>query len=153
MESQNPLVPEKDDPAEEAAGRCDQPAHHLERDSMETGGTHRREGERGQGRLQHDYGRTWASDHGTELEISPGQAHTRLSIVERRHQVLRRGIEMFLAHRRQQPDHDPNMPHRERIIQALRDTTDQQYSQCPRLQCHPMGYGHTAQDPRSVDGP
>ena len=58
--------------------------------------------------------RTWASDHGTELEISPGQAHTRLSIVERRRQILRRGIELFLAHRREeQPDHDPNMPHRD----------------------------------------
>lgn len=36
-----------------------------------------------------------SSDHGIFLEISPGQAHTRLSILERRHQVLRRAIELF----------------------------------------------------------
>ena len=51
--------------------------------------------------------RTWASDHGTELEIDPGQAHTRLSVVERRHQVLRRGIELFLA---QQPEDNMSVP-------------------------------------------
>ena len=39
-----------------------------------------------------------ASDHETELEIAAGQAHTRLSIIERRHQVLKQGIELFLAH-------------------------------------------------------
>lgn len=37
-----------------------------------------------------------SSDHGIFLEISPGQAHTRLSILERRHQVLRRAIELFV---------------------------------------------------------
>ena len=51
--------------------------------------------------------RTLASDHGTELEIAPGQAHTRLSVVERRHQVLRRGIELFLA---QQPEDKMSAP-------------------------------------------
>ena len=40
--------------------------------------------------------RSWSSDHGIFLEISPGQAHTRLSILERRHQVLRRAIELFV---------------------------------------------------------
>ena len=41
--------------------------------------------------------RSWSSDHGVHLEISPGQAHTRLGLLERRHQVLRRAIELFLA--------------------------------------------------------
>ena len=58
--------------------------------------------------------RTWASDHGTELEIAPGQAHTRLSVVERRHQVLRRGIELFLAH---QPE--VNMTIQDQIARSL----------------------------------
>lgn len=43
--------------------------------------------------------RTWASD----LEISPGQAHARLGVLERRHQVLRRAIELYLAQRQRQP--------------------------------------------------
>lgn len=42
--------------------------------------------------------RSWSSDHGIFLEISPGQAHTRLSILERRHQVLRRAVELFIQH-------------------------------------------------------
>ena len=38
----------------------------------------------------------WASEHGIELLISPGQSHTRLSTVERQHQVTRRSLELFL---------------------------------------------------------
>ena len=52
--------------------------------------------------------RTWASDHGTELEIAPGQAHTRLSVVERR------GINLFLAH---QPE--VNMTIQDQIARSL----------------------------------
>ena len=52
--------------------------------------------------------RTWASNHGTELEIAPGQAHTRLSVVERR------GINLFLAH---QPE--VNMTIQDQIARSL----------------------------------
>ena len=38
----------------------------------------------------------WASQHNVELQISPGKAHERLSILERRHQVVRRAVELFL---------------------------------------------------------
>ena len=41
--------------------------------------------------------KAWTSDHGVDLIISPGQAHTRLSLVERRHQVLRKATELFIA--------------------------------------------------------
>ena len=33
---------------------------------------------------------------GINLQISPGQAHTRLAILERRHQVTRRALTLFL---------------------------------------------------------
>ena len=59
--------------------------------------------------------RSWTSDHGIELEISPGQAHTRLGIIERRHQVLRRGIELFLNQNHTQAPPDP----KEAVTQAL----------------------------------
>ncbi len=51
--------------------------------------------------------RSWSSDHGIFLEISPGQAHTRLSVLERRDPVLRRAVELFVQHHLQQPDVDP----------------------------------------------
>ena len=41
--------------------------------------------------------RDWATQHSIELLISPGEAHNRLAQVERRHQVLRRAIDVFLA--------------------------------------------------------
>ena len=41
--------------------------------------------------------RNWASDHGIFLNINPGQAHARLGILERRHQVLRRAVELYIA--------------------------------------------------------
>ncbi|CAE7928185.1 GIP [Symbiodinium necroappetens] len=41
--------------------------------------------------------RDWATEHSIELMISPGEAHSRLAQVERRHQVLRRAIDVFLA--------------------------------------------------------
>ena len=51
-----------------------------------------------------DEGRGWCSDefanwttqNDVTHEVSPGEAHTRLSIVERRHQVLRKSVEVFL---------------------------------------------------------
>ena len=66
-----------------------------------------------------DTTRTWTSDHGVQLEISPGQARTRLSIVERRHQVLRRALEIFVAAQQRDPDNDNTGSVREQIIQAL----------------------------------
>ena len=53
--------------------------------------------------LQVDEHRGWASDsmkewcaqHHIEIVISPGQAHERLAILERRHQVIRRALELF----------------------------------------------------------
>ena len=51
-----------------------------------------------------DEGRGWCSDqfsewttqHGISHEVSPGEAHTRLSVVERRHQILRKSLEVFI---------------------------------------------------------
>ena len=40
--------------------------------------------------------REWATEQGIKLVISPGQAHTRLAILERRHQVTRRAVSIFL---------------------------------------------------------
>eukprot|EP00435_Cladocopium_sp_Y103_P007119 s2224_g2.t1 len=40
--------------------------------------------------------REWATEQGIRLVISPGQSHTRLAILERRHQVTRRAISLFL---------------------------------------------------------
>ena len=39
--------------------------------------------------------REWATEQGIQLVISPGQSHTRLAILERRHQVTRRAISIF----------------------------------------------------------
>ena len=39
----------------------------------------------------------WTSNHNVNHTIAPGEAHTRLSLVERRHAVLRKAIEIFLA--------------------------------------------------------
>ncbi|CAJ1416750.1 unnamed protein product [Effrenium voratum] len=55
--------------------------------------------------LQVDSHRGWCSDlvrqftgeHSIELIISPGEAHERLSLLERRHQVLRRAIDIVIA--------------------------------------------------------
>ena len=40
--------------------------------------------------------REWCTEQGIQLVISPGQAHTRLAILERRHQVTRRALTLFL---------------------------------------------------------
>lgn len=52
------------------------------------------------------------------LNVSPGQSHTRLAILERRHQVTRRTLELYLS---DQEQGDVLLPHepRERLIQAL----------------------------------
>ena len=54
--------------------------------------------------LQVDEHRSWASDtmkdwsseQSIQLMISPGQAHERLAIIERRHHVIRKALELFL---------------------------------------------------------
>eukprot|EP00438_Fugacium_kawagutii_P019118 Skav204381 [mRNA] locus=scaffold4897:193896:199406:+ [translate_table: standard] len=38
----------------------------------------------------------WAETHDIEMKISPGQVHTRTSLVERRHQLLRRSIQIYM---------------------------------------------------------
>ena len=40
--------------------------------------------------------REWCTENGIHLQVSPGQAHTRLAILERRHQVTRRAVTLFL---------------------------------------------------------
>ena len=40
---------------------------------------------------------SWARDNGISLVIFLGEAHTRLGVVERRHQLLRRAVEIYLA--------------------------------------------------------
>ena len=39
---------------------------------------------------------TWCEQHDIELRIAPGQAHTRTSIVERRHQLVRKAVSIFM---------------------------------------------------------
>ena len=43
-----------------------------------------------------DHIKTWTGNHSIQLMISPGQAHERLAIIERRHQVIRRAVDLFL---------------------------------------------------------
>ena len=45
----------------------------------------------GWGSLQHG-----AENHDIELKISPGQVHTRTSVVERLHQLLRRAVQIYM---------------------------------------------------------
>ena len=68
-----------------------------------------------------DSHRSWGSDemmqftteHGIELVISPGEAHERLAQLERRHQVLRRAVELYLE------DNPPSGSGPEALIEAL----------------------------------
>ena len=41
----------------------------------------------------------WTSTNSVNHEVAPGEAHTRLALVERRHQVLRKALEIFLNDR------------------------------------------------------
>ncbi|CAE6924520.1 GIP [Symbiodinium sp. CCMP2592] len=43
--------------------------------------------------------RNWASDHGVTLEVAPAECHSWLGSVERKHQVVRRAIELFMDDR------------------------------------------------------
>ena len=54
--------------------------------------------------------RDWCSDHGVELEIAPAEAHNYLGAVERRHQVVRRALELFME--------DQNDRSRQGLLQA-----------------------------------
>ena len=40
-----------------------------------------------------DHFKEWTGQHSIQLMISPGQAHERLVIIERRHQVIRRSLD------------------------------------------------------------
>ena len=72
-----------------------------------------------------DEGRGWASDefqewanaHMVEHLIAPGEAHTRLALVERRHAVLRKAVEIFMA--------DLGLTDRDGLRQALAYTIPQ----------------------------
>ena len=48
-----------------------------------------------------DYAKSWCSEQGIVLQISPVQAHSRLAILERRHQATRRALELYLAEQEQ----------------------------------------------------
>jgi hypothetical protein len=56
-------------------------------------------------KLLTDEGRGWVSDQMAEWtdslsinhEVAPGEAHTRMSLVERRHAVLRKAIEVYIS--------------------------------------------------------
>ena len=41
--------------------------------------------------------RNWASDHGITVEIAPAETHSWLGAVERKHQVVRRALELYMA--------------------------------------------------------
>ena len=49
--------------------------------------------------------REWCSDHGVELEIAPAEAHSWLGAVERRHQVVRRSLELYMDDRQDRSKH------------------------------------------------
>ena len=55
----------------------------------------------------------FTTEHGIELVISPGEAHERLAQLERRHQVLRRAVELYLE------DNPPTGSGPESLIEAL----------------------------------
>lgn len=40
--------------------------------------------------------RDWCSDHGVILEVAPAESHNWLGVVERRHQVVRRALELYM---------------------------------------------------------
>ena len=40
--------------------------------------------------------RDWCSDHGVILEVAPAESHNWLCVVERRHQVVRRALELYM---------------------------------------------------------
>ena len=40
--------------------------------------------------------RDWCSDHGVILEVAPAESHNWLGVVERRHQVVRRALEIYM---------------------------------------------------------
>ena len=58
--------------------------------------------------------RSWCSENGIELVISPGQSHTRLGILERRHQVTKRAMTLFM-----QENQLPGKPAAELVIHSL----------------------------------
>ena len=60
--------------------------------------------------LGHDF-ENWTSVHGVEHIVAPGEAHERLAIVERRHAVLRKAVEIYLD--------DLKLDHADGIREAL----------------------------------
>ena len=65
-----------------------------------------------------DQMREWCTEQGIQLQVSPGQAHAHLAILERRHQVTRRAVSLFLQATRPTTLHrlDPS----ERLLEKLR---------------------------------
>eukprot|EP00435_Cladocopium_sp_Y103_P060878 s209_g22.t1 len=43
---------------------------------------------------------TWTTENGVDHEVAPGEAHTRLALVERRHAILRKAVEIYLDDRK-----------------------------------------------------
>ena len=75
--------------------------------------------------------RNWCSENGIELSISPGQSHTRLAILERRHQVTRRALMIFMMD-------NPNseLPLRDYVVRALNYVI-------PQINRHPNVRGYS----------
>ena len=75
--------------------------------------------------------RSWCSENGIELSISPGQSHTRLAILERRHQVTRRALMIFMMD-------NPNsgLPLRDYVVRALNYVI-------PQINRHPNVRGYS----------
>ena len=44
--------------------------------------------------------RAWTTSWGIDHQVAPGEAHERLALVERRHAVLRKAIEVYLNDRK-----------------------------------------------------
>ena len=104
--------------------------------------------------LQVDEHRSWASDtlkdwtsqQSIQMMISPGQAHERLAIIERRHHVIRRALELFLM--------ESNDFSSEGIIQAINYVLPQvnRMPNCSRLQPSSVDFGLQSTRTWSFDG-
>lgn len=73
----------------------------------------------------------WCSENGIELSISPGQSHSKLAILERRHQVTRRALTIFMM-----DNPNPGLPLREYVVRAINYVI-------PQINRHPNVRGYS----------
>ena len=77
--------------------------------------------------------RDWCSDHGVILEVAPAESHNWLGVVERRHQVVRRALEIYM-----EDEGEANLTNlKEAAIYV--PPRNNQMSFCERVHTNPMG--------------